>query len=42
MAAYVQSGSQSHEEVAARIQAVAFGEFVETKAVIRAAQCLQR
>jgi hypothetical protein len=38
MAAYVQSGSQSHaEEVAARIEAVAFGEFVETKAVIRAA-----
>ena len=60
MAAYVQSGSQSHaEEVAARIEAgmvylngasedpeagngrewdeIAFGEFLETKTVIRAA-----
>jgi hypothetical protein len=47
MAAYVQSGSQSHaEELAARIEAgmdgrergeIAFGEFLETKAVIRAA-----
>jgi aldehyde dehydrogenase (NAD+) len=73
MAAYVQSGSQSHaEEVAARIEAamaslngasedpeapfggykisgngrergeIAFGECLETKAVIRAARCLQR